>query len=97
MNSKGLLQMKDIFQWLGDNNIISVLVEGGQSIFSQCVESKLFDEVFVIQAPKILGGGVKSLAITDSINLKLYSSIVLDQDCCINFRKEIIEPKNFVN
>ncbi len=47
-------------QWLmkeiGSQGIISVLVEGGSSLASSCLEAEIIDKVIFYIAPKILGG-----------------------------------------
>jgi len=58
-SSKGnLLDIKKILKVLADQKITSLLVEGGADIFTQFLEKDLFDEVIILQAPKILGKGI---------------------------------------
>lgn len=89
-SKNGLINLNDVLQYCGTNNIISILVEGGQSIFSQFFESNLFDEITVLQSPKILGNGLDSLLIKKQISLKLHNTFRLDNDYGINFRKDLI-------
>jgi len=42
---------------LGTLNIASVLVEGGGKIFTQFLSEKLYDELYLFIAPKIIGNG----------------------------------------
>ena len=88
LNPEGQIDIKYIFGILGAKGIISVLVEGGQSIFSQCIESNIFDEVIIVQSPKILGRGINSLVIKDHVNLMFNNSKQLGTDCWINLRKK---------
>lgn len=90
LNSSGLIDFEYILKFLGDIGIISVLVEGGQSIFSQCIESNLYDEIIILQSPKILGHGIVGVKNKDPVNLKLNNTIQFGEDCCINLRKQII-------
>ena len=53
-----VLNIKDVLKELANQNISSVLVEGGSEIFSQFIEEELFDEIIVLQSPKILGKGI---------------------------------------
>jgi len=59
INSKqNHFNLKKILKVLADHKITSLLVEGGADIFSQFIEKDLFDEIIVLQAPKILGRGI---------------------------------------
>ncbi|HUI31097.1 MAG TPA: bifunctional diaminohydroxyphosphoribosylaminopyrimidine deaminase/5-amino-6-(5-phosphoribosylamino)uracil reductase RibD [Candidatus Acidoferrales bacterium] len=64
---RGIIGLKDILQKLAALNIASVLVEGGASVFSQFIESKLADKLHLFIAPKILGCG---LSFADDLELK---------------------------
>lgn len=50
------LDMKWLMKELGKMGIISVLVEGGSSLNSYCLESGMVDKVMFFIAPKIIGG-----------------------------------------
>jgi diaminohydroxyphosphoribosylaminopyrimidine deaminase/5-amino-6-(5-phosphoribosylamino)uracil reductase len=84
-SKNGRIDLKSVLNILGERKIISLFVEGGQSIFSQFVERKLFDEIIVLQAPIILGEGIcafkkeykKRLFIRDVCKLGEDSQIVL--------------------
>ena len=43
---------------LGKENIMSVMVEGGQEVFSAFVREKLADELRIFISPKLLGKGL---------------------------------------
>jgi len=51
-----------ILKYLGKQKISSVLVEGGQEILSQFIETGLWDEFNIFVAPKLLGTGYKSFS-----------------------------------
>ena len=53
---QGRVRMLDLMRSLAQVGITSVFVEGGGSIYSQLLESKLVDKVVACIAPKILGG-----------------------------------------
>ena len=55
---KGQIPVKTILKILSREKIISVLVEGGQKIFTQFVQSDLVDELVVFIAPQIWGKGL---------------------------------------
>lgn len=57
----GLINLKDVLGELGRRNIASVLVEGGQQIFTQFVRHRLADKAWVFTAPKILGEGIATV------------------------------------
>lgn len=50
------VDMKWLMKELGKTGIISVLVEGGSSLNSYCLESGIVDKVMFFVAPKIIGG-----------------------------------------
>jgi len=52
------IDLKSVLKELAKNKVTSVLVEGGQEIFSQFFNQKLFDELIVLQSPKILSKGI---------------------------------------
>lgn len=93
LNFNGLIDLGFIFNFLGGEGIMSILVEGGQSIFSQTIESNLFDEVIILQTPNILGPGIEGLKIKEQVRLNLKYTMQLDKDCCINLRKESLSFK----
>jgi diaminohydroxyphosphoribosylaminopyrimidine deaminase / 5-amino-6-(5-phosphoribosylamino)uracil reductase len=57
-DTDGHFSWKDILGHLGSMGLHSVLVEGGGSILSSLVQSRLVDELLLFVAPRILGGGV---------------------------------------
>ncbi len=66
-SSKGIIDLESVLKKLASLNIASILVEGGASVFSQFIESKLADKMHLFIAPKILGNGV---TFTDGVELK---------------------------
>jgi diaminohydroxyphosphoribosylaminopyrimidine deaminase/5-amino-6-(5-phosphoribosylamino)uracil reductase len=65
---------------LAEHKITSLLVEGGAGIFTQFLEKDLFDEIMILQSPKILGRGIKSSNIKKMKNLRLLSVEKLGSD-----------------
>jgi diaminohydroxyphosphoribosylaminopyrimidine deaminase/5-amino-6-(5-phosphoribosylamino)uracil reductase len=51
----GTLPLKSVLESLADLNILSVLVEGGQQVFTQFLEEGLVDRLLVFVAPKAYG------------------------------------------
>jgi diaminohydroxyphosphoribosylaminopyrimidine deaminase/5-amino-6-(5-phosphoribosylamino)uracil reductase len=75
---------------LARENIASILVEGGQQIFSRFLSAGLADEINVFIAPKIFGSGMQSYAgpITDlSQDYALKKIQRLRDDLLISLRK----------
>ncbi|MEJ2544977.1 MAG: bifunctional diaminohydroxyphosphoribosylaminopyrimidine deaminase/5-amino-6-(5-phosphoribosylamino)uracil reductase RibD [Calditrichaceae bacterium] len=66
----GMIDLMDVLKFLEKRKIISLFVEGGQSIFSQFLEENLFDEIIILQAPAVLGTGIS--AFTREYKNKLY-------------------------
>ena len=87
-------QIIDILKELYNRGIMSLLVEGGANIFSQFIITGLFDDIYFIVAPKILGEGLSSFdylsnnKIADANNLKLISIKQLKHDLIIYYKKE---------
>ena len=76
----GRINLKSVLKVIAKNRINSVLVEGGQEIFSQFFSQKLFDELIVLQSPKILEKGLRGLNRTQLKNLPLIEKNRLGQD-----------------
>jgi len=60
-NNDGHVDLKEAFSSLYKMGIHSVLVEGGQQLSSALLRQNLVDRLQLFIAPKILGGGTKSL------------------------------------
>lgn len=57
----GQVDLKEVLQVLGNNNILSLLVEGGASIFGSLLRHDLIDEVYLLLAPFFIGEQGQSL------------------------------------
>ena len=71
------VDLQNLLQELRKRNIRSVLVEGGSKIISSFLEKRLFDQLMVVIAPKILGRGMSYLDVSTPIrvnNLLSFSS-----------------------
>lgn len=66
----GKIDIGAVLVFLGKQNITSVLVEGGASIFSQFIEQRLADKVLVFVAPLILGQGKETISFSKTLSLK---------------------------
>lgn len=58
--SGGRMPMAEILKKLGEENIISILVEGGSEIFTQFISESLFNELIILKAPVTLGKGINA-------------------------------------
>lgn len=58
----GHVRLKDAFRKLYENGIHSLLVEGGQSLSTALLKAGLVDRLQLFIAPKLIGGGTKSIA-----------------------------------
>ena len=56
-DANGEVDMSELLRVLGENNISSVLVEGGAAVATSLVKRGLADKLVVIIGPKILGSG----------------------------------------
>ena len=83
----GLLDLRNVLTILGERKIISLFVEGGQSIFSQFLEKKLFDEIILLQSPKILGTGLSPFRNEYRKDLFINTISTLGNDIKIVLRK----------
>lgn len=79
-DKNGIIDIELILTKLAEENISSVLVEGGKEIFSQFIQKNLFDELIILQAPLILGKGIDAFDNFDEISLELYSTEKLGRD-----------------
>jgi len=71
------VDLPNLLHELGKRNIRSVLVEGGAKIINSFLEKRLFDQLMVVIAPKILGRGMSYIDISTPIranNLISFSS-----------------------
>jgi len=87
----GRLNLKKILSVLAKHKITSLLVEGGGDIFSQFIKADLFDEIIILQAPKILGRGVSIRGIGKIRKLKIISSSKLGADTRFIYRKNFTD------
>lgn len=64
-NVNGHSRLKEAMQKLAGNGITSLLVEGGQQLSSALLKKGLVDRLQLFIAPKLLGGGTKSIVSLD--------------------------------
>ena len=79
---KDKLDLKQILKILGKRNISSVMVEGGSSVFSSFLQSKIWDEINFFIAPKIFGSGLSTFSQLDSdkiYNLAEFKNVMIEK------------------
>ncbi|HEY5534524.1 MAG TPA: bifunctional diaminohydroxyphosphoribosylaminopyrimidine deaminase/5-amino-6-(5-phosphoribosylamino)uracil reductase RibD [Ignavibacteria bacterium] len=90
---KNRLSINEIIKYFYRKKITSILVEGGADIFSQFIHHGLFDDIYFIVAPKIIGKGISpfdNFCINDiqsSKVLKYVKSFQSDKDLIIYYTK----------
>lgn len=83
----------NILKALYELNISSVLVEGGANIFSQFIEKNLFDDIYFVIAPKIIGDGIsafgdfKITTLSKTKNIFLNKSFQSGNDLILYYKK----------
>lgn len=94
--SKDSLDLKQIMKILAKRNITSVLVEGGAGIFSSFIQKKLWDEMNIFIAPKILGNGLSPFSKLNSskiFNVSEFKDVSIEKvenDTLITIRKNLM-------
>lgn len=76
--TKNGIDLKKCLQWLGKNEVSSVLVEGGGQVHTSFLEKGLVDKVLLSISPKLIGGstavgwfqGRGAAAVSESLPLK---------------------------
>lgn len=74
----GKVDLVQLLKKAGENQITSLLVEGGRGVFTSFLKEKLVDKIHYFLSPKILGKGLDSFGdlgikeISDSITLRDY-------------------------
>ena len=79
-DSNGRLDIGVVIRLLYSKKISSVFVEGGADIFSQLIMKDLIDELIILEAPIILGGGIKAFSGEIPKNIQLESIEALPPD-----------------
>ncbi|MBE2281509.1 MAG: bifunctional diaminohydroxyphosphoribosylaminopyrimidine deaminase/5-amino-6-(5-phosphoribosylamino)uracil reductase RibD [Ignavibacteriaceae bacterium] len=89
----GFLDIKEIFKILGKLNISSVLVEGGKGVNSTIIRNKLFDELIVFIAPKLLGEGLVTFSdlgissLKKAMKLSVTNLEQIENDIVIHYKR----------
>jgi len=92
-DADGMLKIKSALKKLAKENITSVLVEGGGKIFTSFLKSRVFDELVIFYAPKMLGSGISAVgnlgidSIRKTMRMKLKSVEMIGEDAVVNIVK----------
>lgn len=79
-----------LFDWLGENGIDSVLVEGGSQLNFSILKENLVDKVITFIAPKIIGGIDSKTPVGGEGFEKLADAVLLDDIKISNFDEDIM-------
>lgn len=85
--------LKTVLKKIGDENITSILVEGGAKVYNSFIKENLFDEMQIFIAPKLLGSGIQFLSdfgikeMSKARKLSIHSFEKYDDDLLLNLRK----------
>ncbi len=85
--NKYYLELNSILKYLSDQGISSLLVEGGQNIFSEFIEKELFDEIVLINSNDIFREGLDAMKQKFSQNVVLLERFSLDDNTVSIYRK----------
>src|SRR3989337_1484303 len=84
------VDLKELFQRLGEMKLTNILVEGGSRVITSVIEDRLADRVMVFVAPIIIGGeGAKSPVLGTGIN-KISEAAEIDEVEIKRFSNEIV-------
>ena len=87
------IPINKILKALYEINISSVLIEGGANIFSRFLQSNLFDDIYFMVAPKIIGDGIsafrdyKITTLSKTKNIFLYNVFRTGNDLVLHYKK----------
>ena len=59
--ARRVIKLRRVLRELGKRDITSVLLEGGQQMFTEFIRSRLVDKAYIFTAPKIMGDGISSI------------------------------------
>jgi len=84
----GKVDLVQLLRRAGENQISSLLVEGGSQIFTSFLKEKLVDKIYYFLSPKILGKGIDSFG---DLGIKKISDSIMLRDCEIKrFKNDLL-------
>jgi diaminohydroxyphosphoribosylaminopyrimidine deaminase/5-amino-6-(5-phosphoribosylamino)uracil reductase len=87
-DSEQQISLQSVLEYLTKQKITSVLVEGGQQIFSQFIHAGIWDELKIFIAPKILGMGLKAFSLIEKqmpSTFHLHDATTVDEDILLTY------------
>ena len=85
----GQLNLPELVTFLWQKlKIASVLVEGGQKVFTSFLQKRLLDELILIEAPVFLGSGLRAFEQVSGQFLELKTIKKLEPDVALIYRKK---------
>jgi len=91
---RGIIQVKDILEYLGSLNILYLMVEGGGRVFTDFIDSKEVDLLILNMSPRIFGckgigffGGEREYK-NSKLNYLFYRTMNFDNDILVSYYKE---------
>ncbi|MFA7421694.1 MAG: bifunctional diaminohydroxyphosphoribosylaminopyrimidine deaminase/5-amino-6-(5-phosphoribosylamino)uracil reductase RibD [Melioribacteraceae bacterium] len=85
---EGQLELTEILAEIVKLKINSVLIEGGGNIFEQFFTQGIFDELFLIKAPRNFINGVKSFDIRTNNEISLLNKMDLGVDTLFHYKNK---------
>lgn len=80
--------LHQILKILGKEKIVSVLVEGGQELFSSFISNNYLDELIILQVPVLFGNGLPAFDMDKRTDFELRSIKKLGNDIKIELKKK---------
>ncbi len=93
-DESGRFSWGDVLKELGSMGLHAVVAEGGSSILSSLIRSRMVDELLVFVAPKLLGGGVPLVAwdppdtVAGALPLVVTGASIIGGDVLVSARLE---------
>lgn len=89
-SDSGIINLADIFKFLGERQVVSVMVEGGNKLFGYLFDGGLADKVLAFISPIIIGGQ-KAKSVVGGIGVEhIDQANVLHNLKMTNFDKDIL-------
>ncbi|WP_242143673.1 MULTISPECIES: bifunctional diaminohydroxyphosphoribosylaminopyrimidine deaminase/5-amino-6-(5-phosphoribosylamino)uracil reductase RibD [unclassified Bacillus cereus group] len=93
--NKDCIEIQDLLTLLGEKQILSLFVEGGQSIHASFLEASCFNEIVTYISPKLIGGkdaptwfgGTGFIQLQDALSLQFQKMTQIGNDIKIIARK----------
>lgn len=91
-NPHGGVDLKALLSRLGEENVLSVLVEGGSQIASSFLERELVDEAYFFVAPVLVGPGGTPLYVGNEKRFEDVRVVDVQNDACFRVRLPPVKP-----